>query len=605
VTVMETRRVTGVDVQGAAEQLDRLLGDPRDPGNPYGFAAAVTRDERDEFPDELCAALRDAGFHLNYLPRELGGTFRSFPHSLALVRTAARRDLNAVPATMFSITAATCLLLHGTPEQQRHAAAILRRGGSVAFALSEAEHGSDLLANTARLERDGDGWRLTGRKWMVGLGQRCEAAYVVARTGEHGPGAFSAVLLDLAGASDKHLERGPEVRTSGMRGIDFADLDFNDFPVPADALVGRPGQALEAAVRAQQVVRVMSTAGSLGCADTALRLSLDFAAGRRVARTSVLEAPHPRRELAVAASAMIAADAVAIAAARAVHVAPEAVSVWGCAAKHVVAEAAADVIDRCAGVLSTRAVLRTGGPGGGIFQKLRRDAELVRVADASPLANLRSFAAQLPAVATAAQGDAEEPPRGAAQSDTLRAVFALDSPLPPYDPSRLDLNARGTDPVTAGLAPVAMRARRSLFEGGADEIAALIERLTDEIDMLSVHAARARASSNPCDLIDLAEKFAYLHAAACCLHLWWANRHLSLVGWAERYPTLYEAHPGTPAWLGGALGYLLAKATGTDPRRKPVLLNGALETVLDLHASERLFSAVPVRLARPADRQRP
>jgi alkylation response protein AidB-like acyl-CoA dehydrogenase len=151
------------------EGVEDLLGDPEEPDNPYGFAAAVARDEADAHPDELCRALVSAGFHLNYLPRAWGGAFDSFDRSLTLVRAAARRDVNVMPGTMFSIIAATCLQLHGSEEQRRRVAEILTRGGSVAFALTEADHGSDLLAGEVRLDEDG---RLHGEKWMVGNGLR-------------------------------------------------------------------------------------------------------------------------------------------------------------------------------------------------------------------------------------------------------------------------------------------------------------------------------------------------------------------------------------------------------------------------------------------------
>jgi alkylation response protein AidB-like acyl-CoA dehydrogenase len=582
-------------VSGAAraEDLDLLLGDPADPANPYGYAAAVARDERDEYPDRLSAALRELGFHLNYLPPEWGGTFESFPHSMTLVRTAARRDLNVMPSTMFSITAATCLQLHGSPRQQQHAARLLRSGGAIGFALSEEEHGSDLLANTARLvpDPDGAGWLLTGRKWMVGLGRRCAALYLVARTGERGPGAFTAVLLDLD-AADPRAVRGPAVPTSGMRGIDFAHLDFDALPVPADALVGRPGEALEAAVKAQQVVRVMSMAGSLGCADTALRLTLDFAAARTVGRVGLDQAPHPRRDLALAGAALIAADVTATAAARGMHAAPEVFSVWGCAAKHVAAEAAADLMARCAGVLSTRALLRTEGPGAGMFQKLQRDAALVRVVDTSALANLRSYTGQLPALAEAASPGAARDPRLAG---VLRQVFRLDERPEPFRPERLALTARGHDPATAGLAPAAAAAVRLLAEAGADQAAELVSRLADAVaglDALARAASAAPAARRGTELVDLAERFAWLHAASCCVHLWLENRHLSL----------YGTEPGSPAWLGAALGYLLARADGLDPRRGAAgSAEPALGVLSGLHRAGRLFTAVPVRLAGAAD----
>ncbi|MFI6011207.1 acyl-CoA dehydrogenase family protein [Streptomyces sp. NPDC051243] len=554
------------------EEIERLLGDPYDATNPYGFAAAVARDEQDAFPEELCAKLREAGFHLHYLPREWGGRFESFDRTMLLVRTAARRDLNVMPGTMFGITAATCLALHGSPEQRKHAAEILTRGGAVGFALSEAAHGSDLLANTARLEPVDSGWELTGQKWMVGLGRRCEAVYLVARTGERGPGAFSAVLLDLTDTG--RLERGPAVQASGMRGIDFAHLRFDRFRVPPDALVGAEGQALESVMKAQQVVRVMSMAGSLGIADTALRLTLDFAADRRVGRKALLESPYSRRELAIASAAALAADATAVAAARGIHVAPGTFSVWGCAAKHVVAESTEEVLRRCGGVLATRAVLRTEGPGGGLFQKLQRDAAIVRVVDTSTLANLRSYSAQLPAVAGAVSG--------AVPADTVEAVrqvFDLSAPLPAYRPERLDLNARGHDPVTAALGTVAPEALARLTARAEQATAHLVVRLSEAVTGLSAEVFEADRETG---LADLAERFAWLHAATCCLHLWWAN------------PT----NPFfTPAWLCACLTYLLARADGTDPRRDCAEQLPALDITTDLHDHDQLFSALPVHLA--------
>jgi alkylation response protein AidB-like acyl-CoA dehydrogenase len=630
-------------VHRGAEALELLLGDPDDPANPSGFAAATARDEGDDFPEALCARLRETGFHTNYLPAGWGGTFESFDRSLTLVRTAARRDLNVMPGTMFSITAATCVRIAGSAAQQRHVAEILRAGGAVAFALSEADHGSDLLANTARLDRDGaGGYQLTGEKWMVGLARRCDAVYLVARTGARGPGAFTAVLLDRAALPGDRCRIGEPVRTSGMRGIDFADYRFDRCPVPADAVVGGEGRALEAAVRAQQVVRVMSMAGSLACADTALRGTLDFAAGRRVGRAPLVELARPRRDLALASAAVLAADLVALGAARGLHVAPEAFSVWGCAAKHVVAESTEDLIRRCGTVLATRSVLRTGGPAGGIFQKLQRDAAIVRVIDTSTVANLRSFAGQLPVLAAAIAGapDGSAAPAPAApvpaapvpaaapgagvgshdpQDPAVRTVFALDADLPPFDPSRLDLTARRGDPVTAGLGAVAAAVEAALRERGAAPAADLVGALTARLAALPADVTAARAPgghqgdrTDRVDLVDLAERFAWLHGAACCVHAWWANRHLSLYGTA----------PGSAGWLAAALAYLLARADGADPGRATAAghanpsdgarpsdgadsgrvgtaAGAALDAVVGLHTGRRLLSAIPVRLAPP------
>ncbi|GAA3203963.1 acyl-CoA dehydrogenase [Streptomyces virens] len=560
------------------EGVERLLGDPESADNPYGFAAAVARDEADAHPDELCRRLVSAGFHLNYLPREWGGGFDSFDRALTLVRAAARRDVNVMPGTMFGIIAATCLQLHGSERQRERVARILTGGGSVGFALTEAGHGSDLLAGEVRL--DGDG-RLHGEKWMVGNGMRCEAVYVVARTGERGPGAFSAFLLD---ADADGLVREPAPRTGGMRGVDTARLRFTGVRVPEDALVGKAGEGLEVAILAQQAVRLMSLAGSLGCADTALRLTLGFAAGRRVAGTPLLEAPHSRRELAVASAALLAAAVVALAAARGIHVVPEVFSVWAPAAKHVVAEAGDELVRRCAGVLATRSVLREQAPGGGLFQKLQRDTAVVRVIDASPLANLRSYAAQIPALA----GRDERP-----EPAVLHRIFDLGADLPPYRPERLDLVARRADPVLPGLVAVAGAVRAELTDPRA---AALVGRLTDAVAALGAEAAAARRrGADPNALTDAAERHAWLHAAAACVHLWWANRQRSL----------YGGEPGASGWLRAVLSFLLDRAAGTDPRRHGPDLLPALDTADALRKGHRLMTALPVPLAhesaRPCD----
>ncbi|WP_405569256.1 acyl-CoA dehydrogenase family protein [Streptomyces sp. NBC_01167] len=554
------------------EQLEELLGDPGDDTNPHGFTAAVERDERDEFPTALCDALVGAGFHLNYLPKEWGGTFESFDRSLTLVRSAARRDVNIMPGTMFSIIAATCLQLHGTPEQQRRAAEILCRGGAVAFALTEAEHGSDLLSGDVRLT---DGV-LDGEKWMVGLGMRCEAVYVVARTGGRGPAAFSAVLLDLADVPEGQLERVPAVRTGGMRGIDLARMRFTGLRVPDGALVGRLGEGLEAAVKAQQAVRLMSMAGSLGIADSAVRLALDFASVRKVGRAVLTESPHPRRDLAVAAAALLAADVVALTAARGVHVLPEVFSVWAPAAKHVVAESCDELIRRCGTVLATRSVLREGERGAGLFQKLQRDSGVVRVIDSSTLANLRSYAGQLP---TLTEGGATPDP------EALAAVYTLGADLPAYETDRLDMFARGADPVLAGL-PDAAVAVAELVED--EQTGALLRQVAQAVSGLGelTRAAQQRGA-DPNALVDAAERYAWLHAAASCVHLWHANRDRSL----------YGTTPGSAGWLGATLGYLLARADGVDPRRHGAVLTPALDAVAALRETDQLFTALPVRLA--------
>lgn len=557
-----------------AQRLDAAFGDARDEHNPYGFQAIVARDERATFPDALCAAARRAHLHSVYLPSRLGGTLRTFDHALTLVRTAARRDLAVMPGTMFSITATMAVLTGGTPEQQRKVAGLVLRGAAIGFAFSERHAGSDVMASTCRLTPDGEDFRLTGEKWMVGLGQRCEALYVLARTGERGPGAFTAVLLDRAGLPAGTAEPSCPVRTSGMRGIDFTDYRFHECPVPRAAVVGGIGTGLDAVLRAQQVVRMMSAAGNLGCADTALRTTLDFANERMVGRRRLIETQPARRELALAAAAMLAVDVTALAAARSLHAAPEHFVVPASVVKRIATEESEALIARCAAVLGARSVIAAGPTG--IVQKAQRDNAIVRVIETSPVGNLRMISAQVPLIA-GSTGTGPQTTNG--NHSPTETIFNLDDELPEFQPAALDLTTRGHDHVIGALAAVAGPAKAAMAES-EDRTARRCAELVGDLE------AELRALGDAGDPLELAERFCQLHAAAACVHLWWFNRD----------EPLYDQPPGSTGWLAGCLSYLLARARHTDVRHSAEDAAGALEVVLHLHARNRLFSAVPVQL---------
>jgi alkylation response protein AidB-like acyl-CoA dehydrogenase len=614
-------------IMGAGERyaeaatVDLLLGDPRDPGNPFGFAAMVSRDAAEGFPVALAARLAPR-LALAAVPAEHGGDLTTVDETLMATRVAARRDVTVMPATMFSITAASCVLLSGTPAQQARVVELLRAGRAVGFALSEAEHGSDLLANECLLvpvnanggvngvngdSGDPDGldgaagvngagggpagrpaWRLTGEKWLVGLGDRCEALVVVANSGGRGPAAFSAVLLAGEPLRDARAGAYPAwQRPTGMRGIDFASFRFDDTPVLAADLLGQRGRGMETAMKAMQYVRIMSTAANLACGDTGLRLTMDFAAGHRVAGKTVLEHAAPRRELATAATMLLALDATALSTARAVHVLPTQANLHSSIAKKVCTDGSEELLARCGDVLGSRSVLRDGPLAA--YEVARRDNAMVRFIDTSPVANARLVAMQLHQWA---QGYNPRPDEFAGAGELAR-VFNLDAELPPLRLAELELSGRGRDAVTAGLPRTAGYARAALAGGDRALLrVAALEMAVDGLrrDVLRTKERLGAAFGGSVELLDLADRFCWLHAAASCLHLWWFNRRRAL----------YGEPPGGTSWLCAVLGLLVDRAHGGSGRCDTADTDAALEVTGRLHAAGRLFSAVPLQLAEGA-----
>ncbi len=576
----------------AVTELDQALGDPTDPENPYGYAAMVARDAAAAFPkalaDKAGPVLRTA-----FAPTADGGDLVSMDRTLMQVRAVARRDAAVMPATMFSITAVSCILAAGSAEQRSRAVRMLREGASIGFALSEEAHGSDLLANTCSATAEGPAeqplsYVLDGGKWLVGLGERCEALLVVARTGARGPGAFSTLLLE--GAEVDRARTGRSRAPTGMRGIDFAGFAFDGARVRAEALVGRPGRGLETAMKAMQVVRTMSTAANLACTDTALRLSWDFASGHEVAGTPAARLPYARCEWATAAALHLAGDVVALTAARGLHALPAEQSLWSSTAKKVLTDTSEEIFARCADVLGTRSVLAEGPYAA--FDTARRDNAMVRHIDTGPVANARLIAAQLPRLARAARTG--EDPR--APESGLEDVFTLDRPLPELEVAALGLSGRGPDPVLEALPAVARDVRAALPEAPdttaaqADRLAALTRRLERAVAGLLHELGRDGAAADPMRDHVLANRLCLLHAAASCLLLWRCNR-------GER---LYGSAPGGTAWLSPVLTVLLARAFGRTDALDRAETERLLSVVTPLHGQDRMFSCTAPRLATTA-----
>ncbi|MFD0392030.1 hypothetical protein ACFQ3Z_01700 [Streptomyces nogalater] len=74
----------------------------------------------------------------------------------------------------------------------------------------------------------------------------------------------------------------PKVRTHGIRGADISGFVLHGAQVPADALIGGPGDGIALVLKSLQLTRTACVGLSLGAADHALRLTRDFVTRREL-----------------------------------------------------------------------------------------------------------------------------------------------------------------------------------------------------------------------------------------------------------------------------------------------------------------------------------
>lgn len=178
------------------------------------------------------------------------------------------------------------LLQHATPAQaERWLMPLLRGEMRSCFAMSEPDTASsDPTQLGLRLQRDGEGWRLDGRKWFItgALHPLCRLVVVVGRSEDDGaaPHARHSLLLVPRDAPGLTVERNiPLLDHAAPEG--HAELVFRGVRVGPEALLGAPGQGFVLAQARLGPGRVHHAMRSLGQCELALGLMCERALERR------------------------------------------------------------------------------------------------------------------------------------------------------------------------------------------------------------------------------------------------------------------------------------------------------------------------------------
>ena len=175
------------------------------------------------------------------------------------------------------------LLMAGTPEQQARWLPALASGEHlIAFALTEADAGSDVAAIRTRAVRDGDDYVLTGSKRFISQGSVADLITVFAVT-DADPAASRHTRLScfIVEVPTPGFEVARLEHKMGLRGSPTAELAFDGVRVPAANLIGAEGDGFGLAMRTFERSRPGIAAQAVGIAQGALDAATAYARDRR------------------------------------------------------------------------------------------------------------------------------------------------------------------------------------------------------------------------------------------------------------------------------------------------------------------------------------
>jgi len=149
-----------------------------------------------------------------------------------------------------------------------------------AYALSEANAGSDPAAMTTTAVRDGADWVLEGEKVWITNGDVADLVTVYAITDKE-KGARGGVTAFLVPSSSRGFSVGKREEKMGQRGSSTVTIAFDAVRVADDHRLGDVGEGFRIAMATLDRGRLALGANCLGCAREAHALSVDYARQRR------------------------------------------------------------------------------------------------------------------------------------------------------------------------------------------------------------------------------------------------------------------------------------------------------------------------------------
>ena len=262
---------------------DTLILDAIDAFLARDVAPYVHKLEHDDiYPEAIVARMRELGLFGSTISATYGGLGLPCATYADIVERIARVWMSVTGIFNSHLIMAAIVQRNGTAAQKheflpRFASGDLRGG----LALTEPDCGTDLQAIRCTARREGDHYVVNGTKTWISNGIHGSCFALLVKTDLHAEPRHRGMSMLLA-------EKGPGFAVSrkleklGYKGIDSAELVFQDYRVPVDRLIGGvEGLGLKHALSGLELGRINVAARGVGIAQAALDASLRYAQVRK------------------------------------------------------------------------------------------------------------------------------------------------------------------------------------------------------------------------------------------------------------------------------------------------------------------------------------
>lgn len=236
----------------------------------------------DEYPEEMVAQMKELGLFGATIPVEYGGLGLSATTYARIVETIASVWMSLTGIFNSHLIMAACVARQGTAAQKafylpKFATGEIRGG----LALTEPDAGTDLQAIRTRAVKDGNGYRINGTKTWISNGIHGTCFALLVKTNPDAEPRHKGMSMFIA-RKGEGFRVSRKLEKMGYKGIDSAELIFEDYRISADDLLGgQEGSGMQAALGGLELGRINIAARGCGLAQAALMDSVNYAQVRK------------------------------------------------------------------------------------------------------------------------------------------------------------------------------------------------------------------------------------------------------------------------------------------------------------------------------------
>lgn len=265
------------------ESDERLILDSVDRFLAQEVAPVAWQLEHDDiYPIDIVERMKEMGLFGCLIDPEYGGLGLSTSTYVKIIERMSQVWMSISGIINSHLIMSVCVQRFGTQAQKeeflpRFATGELRGG----IALTEPDCGTDLQAVRTIAKKDGGQYIVNGTKMWISNGIEGNCFALLVKTDPQAQPRHKGMSLFIA-------EKGPGFEVSrkleklGYKGIDSAELVFQDYKVPADRLIGgQEGRGLQMILGGLELGRINVAARGVGLAQAALDESVKYAQIRK------------------------------------------------------------------------------------------------------------------------------------------------------------------------------------------------------------------------------------------------------------------------------------------------------------------------------------